>query len=187
MPEPKIVLAVVGLPGAGKTEATQHILKQTAWPKVYFGDVILDEVKRRNLAINESNERVTRNDIRAQHGMGACAIISMPKIKEYYQTSSVVLESFYSWEEYKVTKEEFGDNFYVLALYASPQTRIQRLIHRPVRPLSEVEAISRDYSQIEDAHQAGPIARADFMIINEGSREYLFDQIDKVLKKLRGI
>jgi dephospho-CoA kinase len=186
MSESQIVLAVVGLPGAGKSEATQYIFEKTGWPKVYFGDVIFDEMKRRHLPVNEANERATRNDIRAKFGMGACATISMPKIKEYFRISSVVIESFYSWEEYKITKGEFQDNFLVLAVYASPQTRIDRLAHRAVRPLTKAEAIARDFSQIEEVHQAGPIARADFTIINESSRDYLFGQIDLILAQLRG-
>ena len=43
---------------------------------------------------------------------------------------------------------------------------------------------SRDISQIENLHQAGPIARADWMITNEGSKEELFGKLDEVVNKL---
>ena len=55
---------------------------------------------------------------------------------------------------------------------------------RQYRPLSEADLKSRDYSQIENLHQAGPIARADWTIVNEGTKEDLYKNIDGVLTKL---
>ena len=49
--------------------------------------------------------------------------------------------------------------------------------------MNREDAISRDYSQIENLHQAGPIARADFTILNEGTKEDLYKQIDEIIKK----
>ena len=180
----KIILAIVGLVGAGKTEVTEYVMKKTGWPKVYFGDATFDEMKKNGLEINEANERKTREEIRKNLGMGAYAILNVPKIKELFKNSSVVVESLYSWEEYLEMKKEFGDAFKVLAVLSSPETRIARMGSRPVRPLSREDMISRDYSQIENLHQAGPIARADFAIINEGTKEDLQKEIDKIIAKL---
>lgn len=182
--ENKIILAIVGMPGSGKTEAGQYFLNKTNWPKVYFGDITFEEVKRLGLELNEANERKAREGIRDRLGMGSYAILSLPKIKEFFINSSVLLESMYSWEEYLEIKKEFGDNFKILAIYSSPETRIDRLTKRPIRPLKKEELISRDYAQIENLHTAGPIARADFTIVNEGTKDDLYKQIDEVISKL---
>ncbi len=180
-----MILAIVGLAGAGKTEATEYVFKKTNWPKVYFGQIVLDEVKNRGMEINEANERTVREDLRKNHGMAAMAILSAPKIKELAAVSPhVLVESMYSWEEYAVLKREFGENFKVLAIFASPQTRTARMAVRPIRPLTSQELESRDYSQIENLHQAGPIARADWMVVNEGSKEELYQKIDAVIEAL---
>lgn len=180
-----LVLAVVGLPGAGKTEAVNYIMEQTNWPKVYLGDVTFDILRKRNLPFTQKNERPVREEIRQKHGMAAYAILSLDKIKQLHTQSNVIIESMYSWEEYLVFREQFGDNFKVLAIYASPATRIARLANRPERPLSKKELEERDFSQIENLHQAGPIARADWTIINEGSPEDLQSSIDKILNYLQ--
>ncbi|MFA5773076.1 MAG: AAA family ATPase [Candidatus Paceibacterota bacterium] len=181
---PKIILAVVGLPGAGKTETVNYLIKKKNWPKVYFGDVTLDEVKKRGLEVNEVNERKTREEIRKNLGMGAYAILNLPKIKKLFENGSVVVESLYSWEEYIEVKKEFGDDFKVLAIYSSPETRIARLTNRPIRPLNREDVILRDYAQIQNLNMTGPIARADWTIVNEGTKENLYKQIDKILEKI---
>lgn len=182
----KIILAVVGLPGSGKTEATEYLIKKTGWPKVYFGDVTFNEMKKVGLEINEANERITRERIRSEFGMGCYVILSIPKIKDLYQKSNVLIESLYGWEEYLEMKKEFDVNFKVLSILASPEIRIKRMRNRPIRPLSEEDLISRDYAQIEKLHQAGPIARSDFFIVNENiTKEELYKQIDGVIEKIK--
>lgn len=181
----KLVLAVVGLPGSGKTEAVNYILQKTGLPKVYLGDVTLDALRAKGLPFTQENERPVREEIRARHGMGAYALLSLPKIRQFYETSSVVIESMYSWEEYLTFRQEFGENFKVLAIYASPATRAERMATRPERPLTEAELIDRDFAQIEKLNQAGPIARADWTIINEGLAEELYGKIDELLAELK--
>jgi len=181
----KIILAIVGLPGAGKTETVEHLIREKNWPKVYFGDVTFDEMKKDNIEINEANERKMRESIRARLGMGAYAILNIPKIQELYKNGNVIVESLYSWEEYLEMKKEFGDSFKVLAIYSNPETRISRMANRPIRPLNREDMISRDYAQIENSHQAGPIARADWTIVNEGTKEDLYKQIDQIVEELK--
>lgn len=178
------ILAVVGLPGAGKTEATNYIIEKTGWPKVYFGQPTFDVLAERGIQISESAERAVREELRAKHGMGAMAVLSIPKVRELFQNSSVIIESLYSWEEYLAVKQEFGDAFKVLAIFASPQIRTERMGKRSVRPLTPQQLISRDYSQIENLHQAGPIARADWTVINEGTVEEMKGKVDEILTKL---
>jgi dephospho-CoA kinase len=141
-------------------------------------------MKKNGLEINEANERKTREEIRAKLGMGAYAILNFQKVKDFYKNSCVIIESLYSWEEYLEMKKEFGDTFKVLAVLSSPNIRIKRLASRSVRPLTKEEVISRDYSQIENLHQAGPIARCDFAIINENTKDELFKQIDEIIVKI---
>ena len=177
----KIILAIVGLAGAGKTEATNYLVKKTGWPKIYFGQAIIDEAKGRGLPLSEENERKVREELRAKHGMQALAVANLGKIMAAFETSPVIIESMYSWEEYLFLKKEFGQSFKVLAIYSSFATREGRMKTRPERPLTPEQLESRDVSQIENLHQAGPIARADYTIVNEGSLEEMFGKIDEIL------
>ena len=92
------------------------------------------------------------------------------------------MESLYSWTEYLLFKEKFKNNFYTIAVYSSPKTRYARLKNRPERPLTEKEARRRDYAQIENLKQAGPIAMADYTVDNNSGYEELHIQIDKTIE-----
>jgi len=174
------IIAVIGMCGSGKSEAVKFF-EQHGYKKVYFGSVVMDEMKRLGLEVNEANERKTRENLRKEFGMGAMAVKSLPKIEEFYKTGNVVIESLYSWDEFKIVKEKFGDRFKLLTIYTSKEIRYERLAKRPFRPLTEEEARSRDYSEIEKLDKGGPIAFADYLVINEGTLDELNRKLFKYL------
>lgn len=179
------IIAVLGLPGSGKSEIIDYLIKQYSWPKVYFGDVTFDEIARQGLAVNEANERMVREGLRAELGLLVYAERVIEKIKALDGDGPVLVESLYSWEEYLRFKEVFGDAFVTFVAHASPKIRYERLKNRPKRPLAPEEAWSRDRSQIENLHQAGPIAMADYLFPNEGTKEELACLVDQALERLK--
>ncbi len=179
----KKCIAVVGMCGAGKTEVVNFLMKKIKAPKVYFGEATFDRMKQDGLELNYENEKITREKIRQEMGMGAYATLAIPKIKKLLKNNDTVLvESLYSWDEYKIMLNEL-ENFSVIAVYASPQTRFQRLSARNnERPIKNWEEfINRDYTEIEGTDKGGPIARADYTIINENNLNNLHQQLKTLI------
>lgn len=180
----QIIIAVVGLLGSGKTEATQQFVER-GFSRVGFNDVFYEAFRQSGLEYSEPNERKIREKLRQEFGMGVTALKSLPKVRQFLQEGRpVVIESLQSWDEYKIMKEKFGDDFRVLAIYAPPGIRYARLIHRPVRPLANDMAQSRDYAEIENAEKAGPIAMAEWTIANIGSKEKFLHEVDALIQEL---
>ena len=176
-----IVLAVVGMPGSGKTIAASY-LKSKGFPVVSLGAIVLDEVVRRGLPITPGNERIVREDLRRHHGMDVCAARALAQIRdELTHHRLVVIDGLYSWSEYQTLRKEFGDALVVLAVCAPRALRYARLASRPHRPLTEVEAEQRDFSEIETLEKGGPIAIADLIVLNEGPIDQLSDRIEGFL------
>ena len=75
----KRIIAIVGMPGAGKTEAAEY-LATYGIPFVRFGEITEEEVKKRGLKLTPENERIVREAIRKENGMGAFALKAEPKI-----------------------------------------------------------------------------------------------------------
>ena len=116
--------------------------------------------------------------------MAGFAILNKPRLEKALENGNVAADGLYSWEEYEFLKKEFGDKITVVAVYSSPKTRYARLKHRPVRPLNFEEASSRDKSEIEISHKAGPIAMADYTIVNEGNLEEMKQSLKKILGRI---
>ena len=174
--------------GSGKTELINHLQKTEKWPKIYFGEATFERIKKENLEINYENERKIREKIRKEMGMGAYAKLALPKIEKLLEKHDVLmLESLYSWTEYKIIKEKYKKNFKVIAVFSSPQTRLKRMLKRnEERPMkNEEEFIKRDYSEIENTDKGGPIARADFTIINESSMEDFHYQLKNIINNIQ--
>ena len=186
MTKNNIIVAVVGLCGAGKSEATQ-VFTDNKFEKVYFGDVTFDEMKRRSLPITPDNERMIREELRATSEMAIYAKLSEPKIKDLYnQGKNVVVESLYSWSEYKYLKEIYKEKFQLLAIVTDRGLRAERLKTRTFRPLTDEQVTTRDYTEIENIEKAGPIAIADHFIVNNSDMETLKNQVQQYIDSLLG-
>jgi len=177
------LVAIVGMAGAGKSEAAR-IFEESGFKRIRFGDITDIEVQKRGLALNEENERITREALRREHGMAAYAVLNRPRVDEALSSSSVVIDGLYSWEEYRSLKEYYGEKLSIVAVLASPATRHHRLSTRRIRPLNNREAMSRDSAEIENLNKGGPIAMADFNIINEDSLADLSRQARDAVRKL---
>jgi dephospho-CoA kinase len=178
------VVAIVGMTGAGKSEVAR-MFEDQGFKKVRFGDVTDEELKNRGLEPNEENERFIRQQLRKEHGMAAYAKLNLPRIDSSLKSSNVVVDGLYSWEEYILLKEYYGRQFITVAVWASASTRHARLAHRKERSLTLEEAASRDKSEIENINKGGPIAMADFTIVNETSLEELEKETGRVLSGLK--
>lgn len=183
------IICLVGMCGSGKT-AVSDILKEKGFRYVRFGD-LTDEVvlgKRPELAekiriqvpaeLNEANERKVREGLRRIYGMDAYAKLNLAKFDEMLEQGNLVADGLYSWEEYKTLKEHFGKKMMIVAVLASPAVRYKRLANREVRPLALEESKSRDYAEIENLNKGGPIAMADYYIVNNFSFEFLQKEIE---------
>jgi len=178
------VIAIVGMAGAGKSEVAK-VFEEHGFKKVRFGDITDEELKKKGLEQNAENEHYVRQQLRKKHGMAAYAKLNLPRIDSSLKSSDVVVDGLYSWEEYILLKERCDRRFITVAVWASPATRHARLAHRAERTLTLEEAARRDKSEIENINKGGPIAMADFTIVNEDSLEELRRETKRVLSALK--
>lgn len=191
------IVALVGMPGSGKTEAGL-VFEKHGFHKERFGQAVLDEVLARGMQVNEANERKIREDLRAEFGMDVMAKKLVKRIEKLSSSTFILADGLYSWEEYIYLKQAYQKDIYVVAIHASPEVRYARLTseQRKYDPEKDKKAVyrsytleqakSRDHSQIENLHQGGPIAMADYHIVNEGTKEELADAVEALIKNIKG-
>lgn len=178
------ILAFVGMPGAGKSEAISYIEKKGI-PFLRFGQITDEGVKAMGLPLISENERKVREQLREELGMAAYAIKSKPKLADLLKEHEVIaIDGLYSWEEYTYLKKDFP-NLILINIYAEPQVRYARLEKRPIRPVPAEKSRARDIAEIEKLNKGGPIAIADHLLENNGEHiEELYQKIDTLFERL---
>jgi dephospho-CoA kinase len=182
-----MIIAIVGMCGTGKSAAARYIEETYEFKPIYFGGYILEEVKRRNLEINSTNEKRVREDLRNKYGLDVVARMSIDNINSYLTSGfNVIIDGLYSFSEYLYLKEKFREQLFILSIHSTRTVRYKRLGKRKVRPLTSGQVDERDFSEIKNIEKAGPIAIADYHIINDGDFQELFKNIDDFFKE-RGL
>src|SRR5260221_13260556 len=121
----KMVIAIVGMPGAGKS-AAGDFFKQKGMYVLRFGSVIDDGLKEEELPWSAENNQYYREKIRRELGMAGIAIRNLPKIEEALSTqNAAILDGLYSWEEYIFLTKKL-QNLLLLCIYARATKRYER-------------------------------------------------------------
>jgi dephospho-CoA kinase len=178
------LLAIVGMSGSGKSVVVDH-LTEKGIPKVYFGGMIYKEMERRGIerTPDGESEKHFREMIRETEGKDWVVRQVIEETKGLIAAGQkrVVLDGVYSWTEYKALKHEFPGELTVLAVVVPKGLRHKRVAKRPDRPFNAEQIQERDRSEIENLEKGGPIAMADYYVLNDGSVAELHTALDKIL------
>jgi dephospho-CoA kinase len=175
------LIAIVGMPGAGKSVLSDY-LSTRGFYLIRFGAIIIGEVHRRGLPVTPENERLVREEMRQQHGMDICAKLALPVIKlKLVEQQLVVIDGLYSLREYTTLRGVFARELVVVAVFTSKPLRYQRLASRRERPLTYAQAEARDCMEVARIEKGGPIALADFILVNDGSQSQFIAQAEALL------
>ncbi len=181
------ILATVGMSGSGKSVVVDY-LTEKGYPKVYFGGMIYKEMEKRGIARTEDgeSEKKFREEIRATEGKDWVVRQVIAETKDLINAGQkrIVLDGVYSWTEYKTLKHEFPKNMIFLAVVVDKKLRYERVAHRPGRSFDAAAIRERDRSEIENLEKGGPIAAADYYILNNGTVENMQRDLDEILKEI---
>ncbi len=181
------IVAIVGMSGSGKSVAVDYLTKNGV-PKVYFGGMIYKEMEKRGIerTPDGESEKKFREMIRETEGKDW---VVRQVIDEVHSLASagqkrIVLDGVYSWTEMKTLKHEFPGAMTFIAIVVPKKLRYKRVAVRPDRPFSEEEIKERDRSEIENLEKGGPIAAADYYVLNDGSVEQMEKKIGEILEEI---
>jgi adenylate kinase len=173
----KTIIAIIGLPGSGKTDAAAFF-KRKNLPVISFGKTIIDFINQKKLPHNEETHKKIREEIRLKYGKEALAVINLKKIKEALKINSIIIiEGMRSWEEYLYLEKEFPNvHLVTICLYTDKNLRYKRISKRSKR--SDHYGKERDINEIIGINMGPTIAFADYMIKNNYSLEDFYDKLE---------
>jgi dephospho-CoA kinase len=180
-----LIIAVVWMCGTGKSEVVSFLESKNDFYKVYFGGIVLEEVIKRYGTLTPEFERIVREDMRAEHGFAAIAHLALPAIQQWIASwKNILIDGLYSFSEWVVLRDLFGEQFVTLAVHAPKQMRYERMATRDHRPFTKEEVDRRDFTEVSFIEKWWPIAVADWHVVNDGTLEELYARLAQVLGEI---
>ena len=181
------ILAIVGMSGSGKSIAVNY-LADHGFPKVHFGNMIYREMAKRDIerTPDGKSEKGSREMIRETEGKDWVAKQAIAETKDLIAAGQkrIVLDGLYSWTEYREFLHAFPGALTLVAIVTPKKLRYARVAKRPNRPFDSNAIRDRDYSEIENMEKGGPIAMADYFIINDSNVDELQSRLQAILREI---
>jgi dephospho-CoA kinase len=178
----KLVVGLAGMPGSGKSLVVETA-RAEGYAVVVMGDVVREETRKRGLELNPTNIGKVMLDLRKKGGNGIIANECIPKI-ELQKSVKVIVDGIRSLSEVDAFKIHFS-KFSLLAVFASPETRFNRLYRRRRSDDPDGWELFQERDVRELSVGLGnAIAMAEHLIINEGNRDAARVEVKKYLRRI---
>jgi dephospho-CoA kinase len=177
------IVAITGMPGAGKSTAAQALVKE-GWKRVVMGDVIRAETRRRGLHPNAKNTGEVMKSLRGERGEAAVAELCLQEIVKL-GADRVVVDGIRSIAEVDAFRRRA--EVMLVAVDASPARRYELLKERG----RSDDPLTREMFDERDLRELGvgigeAIAGADSTVSNErATTEELESAILKAVDRWR--
>ena len=159
-----IIVAITGMPGAGKSTAANALVEK-GWKRVVMGDVIREETKRLGLSPDAKNTGEVMKRLRKERGEAAVAELCMDVIRKS-GSEKIVVDGIRSLAEADTFRK--SARVLLVAVHASRQRRFVLLKERGRSddPITYEMFLARDDREL-DVGVSKAIALADEVISNE--------------------
>ena len=186
MPGTMKIIGITGTLGAGKGEAVEY-LKKRGFAHFSARDFLLEEVRRRGLPPNRDSTNFVGEDLRRIHS--ASYVIESLLEKARKIGKNCVLESVRTVGEIRFLRTQ--PDCTILAVDADQRLRYDRVSKRKssldqITFEKFVEDERRESISKNPARMNLPdcIALADFVLMNNGTKEELYEKVEEILKKI---
>ena len=176
------VIAVTGMPGAGKDVVSNTIIETKKIPMITMRSVVEKEIEEKGIPVNNKTLREYATKLREEYGYDIVARKCLPLIRKQ-ESDMIILNGIRGLSEVDFFRKELEKDFILIAVHASPKIRFERLKQRGLK----WDMKTKEEFDWRDRKELGwgigsAIALADYMIINEGSLDELKSKVKKLLK-----
>ena len=182
MNDGKLVVGLAGMPGSGKSLVVETAVEM-GYGVVVMGDVIREETQKWGLELNPQNIGDVMLDLRKEGGASVIADKCIPKI-EQHQSGKVIVDGVRSLSEVEAFKKRFP-SFSLMAIYASPETRFNRLYRRQRSDDPDGWGLfdERDIREL-GVGLGDAIAMAEYLVVNESNKSNAKVAVKKFIRRI---
>ncbi|NOX87030.1 MAG: AAA family ATPase [Chlorobi bacterium] len=180
-----LIIGITGTLGAGKGTIVDYLVRKKGFAHFSVRQYLINVMKQKGLEVNRDNMVVTANELRAKHSPSF--IIEELYANALKQKKNAVIESIRTPGEIDFLKKQ--GNFLLLAVDADPGIRYERIKlrqsdtdHIDFKTFLENEQREMTATDPNNQNLRACIERADIKLINNGTREELYRQLEEKLK-----
>lgn len=183
-----LVLGLIGMPGAGKGECAR-IARDEQIKVVNMGELVREYAVQIGLVLTDENIGTVAHSEREKFGYGIWAKRTLENIKglNLQGDDIIIIDGVRGDAEITVFHEEFGEDFYTLAVKMPVEKRFELLQKR-----KRLDApISRKQFDVREEREAqwgieSALEKADYVLMNTGTLAELetsFKELLAIIKK----
>ena len=180
-----MIIGITGTDGGGKGTVVDYLLQKKGFIHCSARALLVDEIQKRGLPVARENMRIVANDLRATHG-NDYLIIEYKRRTDFDPTKNYVIESVRTIAETDTLKKYGG---LLWAVDAGQHVRYKRIRSRASESdnVTFEEFAKQETLEMNDPDPHGMqkdkvMKMADIVLINNGTPEELFVQVEEALK-----
>ena len=184
-----IIIGITGTLGAGKGTIVDYLVLEKGFAHYSVREYLLEEIKKRDMPQNRDSMVSIANELRSKNSPSY--ITDQLYIQSLKQDKNAIIESIRTPGEAESLKAK--GKFYLFAVDADPKIRYERIKIRN----SETDQIDfdtfianekREMTSTDPNKQNLKQCRemADFIFMNDGSKEDLFQSVENVISNIDG-
>jgi dephospho-CoA kinase len=181
-----MIVIVTGMPGSGKSRIVKEF-ERRGFPSVSLGDIVREETIKRGLELTKENVAKVSIRLRQELGQNAVAKLAVEKVRALLEKNPlVVIDGVRSLDEVGTFRGAFpGEEIVIIAVHTPPRLRFERLRARGRHddPQTWEDFEERDWKELRFGI-GGVIAMADYMLINDGSKEEYDEKVEALVGKV---
>lgn len=182
-----MIIGITGTDGAGKGTVVNYLVEKKGFVHISARELLIAEIEKRGLPIDRNHMRIVANDLRREHGNDYIAHFALGRAAAL-EAENVVIESIRAVAEAETLKKSGA---ILLAVDADQSIRYERVQERRSESdqVSFEEFVRHELLEMNDPdpngmQKAAVIAMADYTILNNGTMQEVYAQVEEVLKDI---
>ncbi len=180
----KLVVGLAGMPGSGKSLVVETAVA-LGYGVIVMGDVVREETQKFGMELNPKNVGRVMLELRRKGGVSVVADRCIPKI-EQHESAKVIVDGVRSLSEVDAFKKHFL-NFSLMAVYASPETRFNRVYRRQRSDDPDGWEVFHERDMRELGVGLGDaVAMAEYLVVNEDGKGAARATVKRFIRRIEG-